>query len=181
MLFVIILSSASLGLGLFEKDSFLELLILILPVLLASVDLVFSLSTASQTHKFFRHRFTYIEARLVGCDVNIETINEIYKEVTQLMAEEPPVYRVLLYHCTNLADIKTNGKPSLTINLIHMRLRNIVRFSGSEHTSWLMRSFCRRLNEFAPTPKPFQARSEPCGLSALSAKAGQRLTLLCAL
>lgn len=132
VLFVIIMSSAMLASGLVEGYATVKQLMLLSPVLLASLDLVFSFSTASQTHKFFRHRYSYIEAKLVGGDISPDTLTEMSKEVTQLMAEEPPAYRALLYHCVNLVDLRARDKPTLKIPTVHMLLRNVFRFAGSQ-------------------------------------------------
>ncbi len=132
ILFVIIMSSALLGSNIFESHETLEQFLIILPIILASLDLVFNLSTSAQTHKFFRHRFTYIESNLVGDNVNLKTITQMDKEITLLMAEEPPAYRALLYHCTNLVDLRKTEQQTLRIPWIHMRLRNFFRFAGSQ-------------------------------------------------
>lgn len=132
ILFAIIMSSALLASGLIEGYATLKQIMLLSLVMLASLDLVFSYSTASQTHKFFRHRYSYIEAKFAGEEVNSEKLNEMIKEVTQLMAEEPPAYRALLYHCTNLVDLRTRKKPTLEISFWHMLFRNIFRFAGSQ-------------------------------------------------
>jgi hypothetical protein len=126
------MSSAMLASGLVEDYATLKQLMLLLPVMLASLDLVFSFSTASQTHKFLRYRYSYIEAKLEGGDVSSDTLTEMSKEVTQLMAEEPPAYWALLYHCTNLADLRTRKQPTLEIPWMHMLFRNVFRFSGSQ-------------------------------------------------
>jgi len=132
VLFVIIMSSAMLASGLVEGYATVKQLMLLSPVLLASLDLVFSFSTASQTHKFLRHRYSYIEAKLVGGDVSPDTLAEMSKEVTLLMAEEPPAYRALLYHCTNLTDLRTRKRQTLKIHWVHMLFRNVFRFAGSQ-------------------------------------------------
>ena len=132
VLFVIIMSSALLGSGFFRGYAIIESILALFPIILASSDLVFNFSTASQTHKFLRHRYSHLEARLVGREINGETLDEVLKEVTHLMAEEPPSYRALLYHCTNLVDLRSKITPTLKIPFYHMLFRNVFRFDGSQ-------------------------------------------------
>jgi len=132
VLFVIIMSSALLASGLLRDYTLIERILTISPVFLAASDLVFNFSTASQTHKFLRHRFSYLEAQLNSNKISKETLCEVSKDITRLTAEEPPAYRVLLHHCTNLIDLRKNTEPTLKINFFFMMFRNIFRFGGSQ-------------------------------------------------
>jgi hypothetical protein len=134
VLFVIIMSSALLASGyssgFLNNYDWLVYTLTLLPVALASSDLVFNFSTASQTHRFFRHQFTILEAQLVDVKINSQCLHDISKEITRLMAEEPPAYRALLHHCTNLVDLRKKKKPTLKIPFWQMRFRNIFRLTG---------------------------------------------------
>ena len=101
------------------------------PALLALFDLVANFSSASQTHRFLRYRYSFLESQLVG--KNSTTSEDVEKDIIMLMAEEPPTYLALLYHCTNLVDFREKKIPTPTIKIFWLKvlLRNIFRFSGT--------------------------------------------------
>ena len=131
--FAIITSSALLASGLLASPTMVAILTL-LPVIFASSDLVLKFSIGAQTHNFLKKRFCYLEMRLTGNKISDEILEEVEKEVVQLMADEPPGYRVLLCHCTNLMNIENDEDPQIQIPKRQMLLRNVLRFTGTSPT-----------------------------------------------
>ncbi len=129
--FAIITSSALLVLGLFGSSPKIVTLLTLLPAISASLDLVLKFSIGAQTHNFLKRRFYHLEARLTGNKISDKTLEEVEKEMVQLMADEPPGYRVLLCHCSNLMDIENDEEPRLQISKPKMLLRNVYRFTGT--------------------------------------------------
>ena len=129
--FTIIISSALLASGLFGSMPTIVKILTLLPVISASLDLVLKFSIGAQTHNFLKQRFYHLEARLTGNKISDKTLEEVEKEMVQLIADEPPGYRVLLYHCNNLVDIEKDKKPRLQISKWKMLLRNVLRFTGA--------------------------------------------------
>ena len=132
--FIIIVSSSGslLASGLFRGSTIIAILTLC-PALLAGLDLVVNFSSASQTHRFLRYRYSSLESQLAGKEINPTTLEGIEKDIIRLMAEEPPTYLALLYHCTNLIDFreKKTQTPTLKIFWLKVLLKNIFRFSGT--------------------------------------------------
>ena len=128
--FTIFTSSALLASGFIDNPTIVTLLTLS-PVIAASLDLVLKFSIGAQAHNFLKQRFYHLEMRLTGNKISDKTLEEVEKEMVQLMADEPPGYRVLLYHCNNLVDIEKDKKPRLQISKWKMLLRNVLRFTGT--------------------------------------------------
>ena len=127
---IIIISSALLASGSFDSPAFVTLLTL-LPAIAASLDLVLKFSIGAQTHNFLKQRFYHLEARLTGNKISNEILEEVEKEMVQLLADEPPAYRVLLYHCNNLVNIEKGEEAQLQISKPKMLLRNVLRFTDT--------------------------------------------------
>ena len=127
----IIISSALLASGSFDSNPTIVTLLTLLPAIAASLDLVLKFSIGAQTHNFLKKRFYHLEMRLTGNEISDETLEEVEKEMVQLMADEPPGYRVLLYHCNNLMDIENGEEPQLQISKPKMLLRNVLRFTDT--------------------------------------------------
>ena len=127
----IIISSALLPSGLFDCIPKIVTLLTLLPVIAASLDLVLKFSIGAQTHNFLKQRFYHLEARLTGNKISDEILEEVEKEMVQLISDEPPGYRVLLYHCHNLVNIEYEEEPQLQIPTWKMLLRNVFRFTGT--------------------------------------------------
>jgi len=133
LLFIIIASSAVVATGADVKDPFFPGSLLILPAIVASLDLVFNLSGAAQEHRFLRLRFAQLAAELCAPDLDEPRFALIPQDKTTLHAEEPPVYRALLYVCTNLIDARyKHDGPRLLIPWWRRRLMNLLRFNSFE-------------------------------------------------
>ena len=127
----IIISSALLASGLFVSIPIMVKILTLLPVISASLDLVLKFSIGAQTHNFLKKRFYHLEARLTGNKIDDKTLEEVEKEMVQLISDEPPGYRVLLCHCNNLVDIEYGEEPQLQISKWKMLLRNVLRFTDT--------------------------------------------------
>ena len=127
---IIIISSALLASGLLASPTMVAILTLF-PAIFASLDLALKFSIGAQTHNFLKKRFYHLEARLTGNKISNEILEEVEKEIVQLMADEPPGYRVLLYHCNNLVNTEKGEEPQLQISKWKMPLRNVLRFTGT--------------------------------------------------
>ena len=128
----IFISSVSLPSGLFfDIPTEIVAIIALLPVTSVSLDLILKLSIGAKTHNFLKKRFYHLEVRLTGNKISDITLDEVEKEVVQLMADEPLGYRVLLYHCNNLVDIEYGKEPRLQISKWKMLLKNVLRFTGT--------------------------------------------------
>ena len=148
-LFIIIFSSAFLASSViltssdfvkpnsFDKESWydigltiLMIAFTILPMLFASLDLVFQFSSASENHKSLKSRFCDFEAALTGSNIDEKTIDNVQKKIAKSVAKEPTVYNVLLHHCTNVVDYRTKGKLTIKIPRYQKLLMNFWKFNG---------------------------------------------------
>lgn len=132
ILFVIIASSSVLTTDVINVPFFTSVM-LILPAILASLDLVFNFSGTAQKHRFLRFRFAQLAAELQTPKLKKLQYAEILKDKTKLHAEEPPVYRALLYVCTNLNDAKyKRDGQQLHVSWWRCRLMNFLHFTSFE-------------------------------------------------
>ena len=132
-LFIIIASSAVVATGADIKNPIFPSSLLILPAIVASLDLVFNLSGAAQEHRFLRLRFAQLAADLHTPYLEEARFAVILQEKTKLYAGEPPVYLALLCVCTNLIDAKyQRSGQRLQVVWWRRRLMNFLRFNSFE-------------------------------------------------